>query len=649
MALSLGFLLKADTKQATEALESLAAKTEAVTAGMSGNFSKATSDLKSSLLSSIPTFGLVAGAVAGIGTALYEMANKASEAGDKLWIASKATGASVEMLQGLALAGKEAGVTFERVQRSMVHFATATSDLEKPTGAAGKALAELGIQGKDLADFKLKSLDDKFYEVIERLSHMKEGGEKTAIAAALLGARTEALIASLGGGAKALKEMRDEATKMSGITSEVAQKDHEFQEQLILEKVQLSGLVNQLEQKTIPIFSAFLKAINSTGFAFRDLGLEIVKTMFYMEMWRARLTFQTANAERCAASIEKINKEIDNNRKEMDEAGKSAGAAAKFDAALKEQVDDNTESEKKHTAAMKGDAIAMQQAMVMGKGYTEQLALMTKVVEDNNRVMERRAEILHKQLQAIKEEAEAGPAIDMSGTGGAEPSTLPGSKAPKITQGLPTITAQANKTQQAIDGLSKALDNMSGQFGKAGPTMDRFSRALQQIEEMQKKQAAGAKQTATAEITSYGEIAAGFIKNKRAQAIVMAVMETAKGLGALGAQDYEGAALDFASAAMYGVIADQSGGRSGGSAVGNVGGGAGPGGSDSGQGVLGGGSSGKSGSGDYHQTVVNVYGGGFTDTNNLQTLVTSLNQGGGAGTVRLNVAGTSATIPTPAY
>jgi hypothetical protein len=147
--------------------------------------------------------------------------------------------------------------------------------------------------------------------------------------------------------------------------------------------------------------------------------------------------------------------------------------------------------------------------------------------------------------------------------------------------------------------------------------------------------------------------AAGFIKNKRAQAIVMAVMETAKGLADLAIQNYEGAALDFASAAMYGVIAGTSGGGGGAKNPANVGGGASPGGGGGGggQSVAGGGSmlGGGSGGGGYHQTQVNIYGGGITDTNNLQNLVTSLNQGSGSGTVRLNVSGTSATIPTPAY
>ena len=146
--------------------------------------------------------------------------------------------------------------------------------------------------------------------------------------------------------------------------------------------------------------------------------------------------------------------------------------------------------------------------------------------------------------------------------------------------------------------------------------------------------------------------AAAFIKNKRAQAIVMAVMETAKGLSEV-LWNPAAAVLDFASAAMYGVIAGTSGGgggAGGGSAASpsNTGGGASQPGAS--QGETGGAllSSGRGGGG-YGQTIVNVYGGQITDTHNLQNLAAALNSGASTGTMRLNVAGTSATIPTPAY
>jgi hypothetical protein len=203
---------------------------------------------------------------------------------------------------------------------------------------------------------------------------------------------------------------------------------------------------------------------------------------------------------------------------------------------------------------------------------------------------------------------------------------------------------------------------MSGKFGKAGPLMDKFAQQLQQIQERQKegktraqawldvqaKQGQTGLEAGTAMAAGYGMEAASFIKNKRAQAIVMAIMETAKGLSEV-LWNPAAAALDFASAAMYGVIAGMSGSSGGEKSAANVGGGASPGGAG-GQGTEGS-MLGKSGGGggNYHQSVVNIYGGQITDTHNMQNMISMLNQGGGSGTIRLNVAGTSATIPTPAY
>jgi hypothetical protein len=752
MALTLGFLLNANTAEATEKLEAFALKTEAITAGLEGHFANAQAGITRSLLSLVPSFGLVTGAVAGIGIALFEMANKASEAGAKLAVASRATGVSTTVLQGLQLAGKEAGLGLDQIQRAMVHLATATSDLESPMSSSAKALAQLGITGKDLADFKLKSMDDKLYEVIDRLGQVKDGGERAAIGAALLGARTEKLVGVLGEGSDALKDISKKAEEFSGITKDVADKDLEFQQQLTETKAKLSGVAQQLEQATVPAFTALLKAITAT--------------VLKMEEFKATV-------EGNETAIKKIIEAEDN-------LGETAGAAEKFQAGLEHATQDGTKAIEDQEAAVKDAqramalAIATQgfgskaandataayekekntlselttgvdeaakklkelqkqqlaeanalakttketmEADLAAHGYYQQLELMKKAVEEVSKAEDEHAAKLHASLQEYllsqglrkrtqEEELKAQQEKD-KGLDPLKPLSLDPYDANKsleelgkeamapvepfqklqaqikavnqaladmhnIEKGLPTkpldaVTLAAHTAADAIGDIADKVGEMSDKFGKAGPAMQKASEMLKKMADAQKQgksvaEAFGAAQkgmgataaeSATLMAASFGEEAASFIKNKRAQAIVMAVMETAKGLADLAIEDYEGAALAFASSAMYGVVAGMSGGGgSGGKSAANIGGGSGSGGGGGGQGTVGGGSmlgGGGSGSGNYHQTVVNVYGGGLTDTNNLQNLVTSLNQGGGAGTVRLNVAGTSATIPTPAY
>ena len=231
--LSLGFLLRADAGEAKEALEGLKAQTEAVTAGIQGDFSKASSGIQNKLTSLLPTFGLVAGGIAAVGGALYEMANHASEAGAKLYLASRATGLSVESLQGLQLASKEAGISFDMVQRAMSHLAVNMSSLTEPSSEGAKAFKMLGISTTD-ANGKIKSMDVLLPQIMDKLAGMKDGSEKTAIAAELLGTRVGAyLLPIMDKGGRAFENLSKKAVEYSGITTDVAAKDEAFQEKMI--------------------------------------------------------------------------------------------------------------------------------------------------------------------------------------------------------------------------------------------------------------------------------------------------------------------------------------------------------------------------------------------------------------------------------
>lgn len=64
-------------------------------------------------------------------------------------------------------------------------------------------------------------------------------------------------------------------------------------------------------------------------------------------------------------------------------------------------------------------------------------------------------------------------------------------------------------------------------------------------------------------VAGAGKITAGLIKNETARAAVMALVETAEGIGAVAIGDYVGGGLHFASAAMYGVVAGMSAGGGG--------------------------------------------------------------------------------------
>lgn len=657
MPLSLGFLLKADTAQAQEQLEKFALNVEAVSAGIGGKLQSVNSLIKNELLSTLPAFGLVAGAVASLGGALYEMAAKASEAGDKLYIMSKATGVSSDLLQGLQLGAKEAGVDFEQVTRGLAHLSLAMSDLEMPSSEAGKALKELGVQTKD-SNGRLLTMDQILPRVFDAFEKMPDGPNKTAIAVELFSRAGYQMIEMLDKGSKGLAELTTMALAHSHLTADEVQKDHEFQESLIQVKDELSGMSQRLMQQAIPALTWLLGFLTKAWIETKNLADGFNLLGDHVNIFVDRLLHLHSMEGRARAALEKDREALHATKLAYDEVGKATDAEKKFQDELKSELAGVTGETKQHSAAVKDDADAMLQATLAAHGYTTQLEMMRQVLEESNEQAERMAALAHEQIGNAKSAA----ALPGNAPGGAI--GLPGGALPDVfVSKMPDVTQKVTTMQQAVTGLSQAIVNMSGNFGRAAPMMNQFAASLQKMLEnqqkgqhgmqafldVQKKQRQTAVEAGTAMAASYGMEAASLIKNKRAQAIVMAIMETAKGLSEV-FWNPEAAALDFASAAMYGVIAGTSGGGSGSGgarAAANTGGGASPG--ASGQGSTGGMFSGSGSGGSSHQSIVNIYGGGITDTNNLQNLVTALGQGGSSGTVRLNISGTSATIPTPAY
>lgn len=652
--LSLGFLLKADTAQAKEALDALTVQTEAATAALQGDFEKAGTGIQNKLMSVLPTFGLVAGGVAAVGGALFEMANKASEAGDKLFLASKRTGVSVEMLQGLGLAAKESGVNIDTVENALERMTRSAGPFATSGSQGAKALKSIGISATDV-DGKMRPLDDLLLDVAHKFAHMKDGSEKTAIAVSVFGRAGAQMIPILDKGRAALKKLTDEAVQMSGITTEAAAKDHQFQDQLTLTKAEAEGLAVKLGTRLVPVFGVLVDAINHPLISLEKLLDYLTLADSELESLTDHLLHWKSAQKAADAETIKEDEDIDRLNKSLSTGSEYAGDYAKLQQAMAQAAKDASDKTKDHTKATRDDAVAMHEAA--RKAFEESSAFqqMRRELELTNEAQQKAAELAHEKIEAAKEHAALGP----EAPGGLI--QLPQTMA-TISTTLPAIKEKTDSLSQSFLGLSQMINNMSASFGRGGAGMAQFSQDLQKVMEAhqkgmpimtaflqaQRQQGETAKEAGSSMAMSYGMEAASFIKNKRAQAIVMAIMETAKGLSEM-FWNPAAAAMDFASAAMYGVIAGTSGGGAS-SAGGGGGGGRGTSSHSAGQTVAGGGLlSGSGGGGNYHQSVVNIYGGQITDTNNLQNLVTALNQGGQSGTVRMNVAGTSATIPTPAY
>ena len=111
-----------------------------------------------------------------------------------------------------------------------------------------------------------------------------------------------------------------------------------------------------------------------------------------------------------------------------------------------------------------------------------------------------------------------------------------------------------------LDGIS--LDGLANAAQGMGPLLEQF----RGLEEAGKKGSGVMAASVGGIIMASGKLTAGLIKDQRAQAIIMSLVETAAGFASLAVPDPYGAAMHFVSAGLYAAVAGagKSGGGGGG-------------------------------------------------------------------------------------
>lgn len=235
--LGLIFNIDADPAQAIEAMETLKASTVAESTEISSIWSGAMDAITGPV-------GIAAGLFVGLGAAGLEAANKWSEFGESLLLASQRTGVSVEALSGLREAALMTNVSFDDVTRALQIASRNLSPFAASGSEATKALASLSLSATD-SHGHLKPMDEILREVADKFKVMPDGTLKTADAMAIFGRSGAALIPILDQGSEGLKRFLD-AAKESGnfMDREGAEAAEHYQQSIKHLKDELSGLWN---------------------------------------------------------------------------------------------------------------------------------------------------------------------------------------------------------------------------------------------------------------------------------------------------------------------------------------------------------------------------------------------------------------------
>ncbi len=652
--LSLGFLLKANSEQAEAALKKMEGAVSASTSAMQGDFSKASSGIVGKLTSMTPTFSIAAGAIASIGGAMIALANKSADAGDKMFLASQRTGTSVKMLGGLKLAAKEAGVSFDTVERGMERMTMRLSPFAVSGSQGAKALKSMGISAMDVHG-KMRPMPDILGDIAHRFSHMKDSTDKTALAMGLFGRSGAQMIPMLDKGRAALQKMAQQEQDATGITQKSAEEAHRYKEMTALLSVEFTGLTTKIGMRLVPALSGLIKELLNFGTEVKidarnteAFGTSIMTTVGKLTHWHWLTKEGTKISEKNDQQLKKL-------WDTYNQGTKDVGILAKTESELNSTTDKGTKSTRLSTEALK------QHLHLLNLEIDKQSKLAKwrqQDIQDNVKKTTQQQQQIngHAQMAKFSSTMMSKPPAFMTQFPAQNQQLVRGK------QGWLDYTRAMQQSTQTMQGLPGPMQQMSQSLGKIMQLHKQSGTVAGQYNQALVKQGQAQKQTAIESVGAVGMATAGFIKSKRMMAVIEAIIQTAQGIADLAIFDDAGAAMHFASAAMWGIVAGTAGssGGGGGGGRGSVSHGTSSssrsrgGGGSTGQTVVGqGGSSmlsrGGGGGGNYHQSVVNIYGGQITDTNNLQNMVTALNQGGSTGTIRMNVAGTSATIPTPAY
>lgn len=181
----------------------------------------------------------------GIGASvagLALLARSAIDAMDHLNDLSKSTSLSVETLSGLSLAAKQTGSDLDGT-------AAAINKLSVNIGQNAEKFAKLGVTAKDPLE-AFKQLSDVFVAI-------QDPQTRAAVMAEALGKSWATAAPLLAEGGNKIGEMVEKGAKLSGITSEMAQRADEFNDKLA-ELTGGGGLLNGQIGSMLPLMNQLL-------------------------------------------------------------------------------------------------------------------------------------------------------------------------------------------------------------------------------------------------------------------------------------------------------------------------------------------------------------------------------------------------------
>lgn len=284
--------------------------------------------------------GNIAGALGlggvGLAAGMLAVARSAADTAEQMGKLSQRTGVSVEALSRLAYAARVNGGATDDLESGLQSLGEKMQEASRGGNDSAEMFARLGI-AVQRSDGSLRSVDEVFIDLAERLSFMPNGVEKTAIAMALLSGAGEKLIPVLNQGREGLKGLADEADRFGQtISQEAVAKATEFNANLVRLQALAQGVAMEIGNALIPSINAlaadFLRARNA-GLSFGDalvgIGLsnpmkepakhvdDLIKKLDELKVKREQALNAVGGRAEGSAVLPMIDREIELRQKEL--------------------------------------------------------------------------------------------------------------------------------------------------------------------------------------------------------------------------------------------------------------------------------------------------------------------------------------------
>ena len=174
---------------------------------------------------------------------------------DELAKFSKATGQSIESLQGFRFAGGLTGVAVGDLNKGLLLVAKRARDASIGLKAPADAFRELGVEVKD-ASGNLKSQDVLLLDIADKFRTLPSGTQKSALAMEIFGKSGAKLIPLLNEGSVGINRMRKEAEQLGGILGDdTAKKAEDFNDSMLRLRTVMRAVQARIASALLPVLT----------------------------------------------------------------------------------------------------------------------------------------------------------------------------------------------------------------------------------------------------------------------------------------------------------------------------------------------------------------------------------------------------------